>query len=98
MQAAGPGRAGGKGRQDPPDGRGAGGERDMTPGHPSLPRRRLALLGAALLGAAVRPGAAAAEPFPDRPIRMVIAGPAGAGAIDLVPRLIADPMAEALGQ
>jgi tripartite-type tricarboxylate transporter receptor subunit TctC len=70
----------------------------MTAGHPFLPRRRLALLGAALLGAAKWPGPAAAEPFPDRPIRMVIAGPAGAGAIDLVPRLIADPMAEALGQ
>jgi tripartite-type tricarboxylate transporter receptor subunit TctC len=29
---------------------------------------------------------------------MMIPGPAGAGAIDLVPRLIADPMAEELGQ
>ena len=39
-----------------------------------------------------------AQAFPNRPIRMVITGPAGAGALDLVPRLIADPMAEALGQ
>jgi tripartite-type tricarboxylate transporter receptor subunit TctC len=70
----------------------------MRSGHSSLPRRRLALLGAALLGAVTRPGQAAAEVFPSRPIRMVITGPAGAGAVDLVPRLIADPMAEALGQ
>lgn len=71
----------------------------MTPGHPFLPRRRLAPLGAALLGAAQWPGGrAAAASFPNRPIRLVIAGPAGAGAIDLVPRLTADPMAEALGQ
>ena len=70
----------------------------MRPGDPFLARRRLALLGAAFLGAAMRPRLAAAQIFPDRPIRMVIPGAAGAGALDLVPRLIADPVAEVLGQ
>ncbi len=70
----------------------------MTPDRSPLSRRRLALLGAALLGVVTRLGAAAAETFPNRPMRIVITGAAGAGALDLVPRLIADPLAEALGQ
>jgi tripartite-type tricarboxylate transporter receptor subunit TctC len=70
----------------------------MTPSRSSLPRRNLALIGATLLGATSRSRPAAAETFPSRPVRLVITGAAGAGALDLVPRLIAEPMAEALGQ
>ncbi|BDI05870.1 Bug family tripartite tricarboxylate transporter substrate binding protein [Sphaerotilus microaerophilus] len=63
---------------------------------PSLVRRHL--LGAAALawmaGPAVR---AQGGTFPTRPLRLIAAGPAGATA-DLIARLVADPLARALGQ
>ena len=52
-----------------------------------------ALLLATLLAA----GAAAAQDFPQRPIRMVIPFPAG-GSIDVIGRAIAQPWSAALGQ
>jgi tripartite-type tricarboxylate transporter receptor subunit TctC len=53
---------------------------------------RLALLAALLLS-----GAAAAQPFPTRPVTMVVPFAAG-GPIDVLGRLLQGPMAEALGQ
>ena len=60
----------------------------------SLTRRHL--LAAAAL-AAVVPARATAQGFPSKPLRVVVAGPAGASA-DLIARLIAEPLAKALGQ
>ncbi|HYF06756.1 MAG TPA: tripartite tricarboxylate transporter substrate binding protein, partial [Acetobacteraceae bacterium] len=70
----------------------------MTRDDPRLPRRRFAGLGVGVLASATAPSHAVGQAFPNRPIRMVTAGAAGTGSIDLVPRLIAEPMAEALGQ
>jgi tripartite-type tricarboxylate transporter receptor subunit TctC len=53
---------------------------------------RLALLAALLLS-----GAAAAQPFPTRPVTMVVPFAAG-GPIDVLGRLLQGPMGEALGQ
>ncbi len=59
---------------------------------------RLAIAAAALLTlAAVTPSTAQAQDFPTRPIRMVIAFPAG-GPTDFVGRLIADKLKESLPQ
>lgn len=56
--------------------------------------RRLALgLGAGL----ALPGLAGAQDFPNRPMRMIIPYPPG-GASDVIARLLAPPMGEALGQ
>ncbi|MEH3086582.1 MAG: tripartite tricarboxylate transporter substrate binding protein [Xylophilus ampelinus] len=67
----------------------------MTP-HP-IPRRGLVLGGLALCGipAALARGAPGA--WPARPIRIVVAGTAGAGG-DIFARLIAAPLQDALGQ
>jgi len=59
----------------------------------TLSRRRL--LCAALLSLA--PGLALAQAWPARPVRLVVAGPAG-GSADLVARLVAEPLARELGQ
>ena len=61
---------------------------------PDSQRRRL--LAAAAM-AALLPHQARAQAFPGRPLRFIAAGPAGANA-DLIARLVADPMAKALGQ
>src|SRR5262244_2669612 len=66
----------------------------MTP-RPRRSRALPILLLAALGAAAVSPGTA--QDFPSRPIRMVIAFPAG-GPTDFVGRLLADKMKELLGQ
>jgi tripartite-type tricarboxylate transporter receptor subunit TctC len=58
------------------------------------PGRRAALLGLAALAAAP---ASAQDSFPTQPIRIVIPQSAGSGG-DIVARLMADPMARALGQ
>ncbi|MCA0244062.1 MAG: tripartite tricarboxylate transporter substrate binding protein [Proteobacteria bacterium] len=65
---------------------------------PSSPRRpaRRALLAAsalALLGA----GSARAQGFPAKPIRIIVAGPAG-GSADVIARLVGEPLARELGQ
>jgi tripartite-type tricarboxylate transporter receptor subunit TctC len=57
-------------------------------------RRRL--IAAAALGTLV-PARAAAQGLPTKPLRVVVAGPAGASA-DLIARLVAEPLAKALGQ
>lgn len=46
---------------------------------------------------AIAPGLAFAQAWPSRPIRLVVAGPAGASA-DLVARMISEPLARELGQ
>lgn len=51
-------------------------------------------LAAALLGLC---GAAAAQAWPNRPVRMVIPWPPGGGA-DIVGRILAEPLGQALGQ
>ena len=58
---------------------------------------RLAKFAAALLLVAAAAPAAQAQDFPSRPIRMVIAFPAG-GPTDFVGRLIADKLKDTLGQ
>lgn len=57
-------------------------------------RRRTLLAGAAAL-----PGTALAQPrpWPERPLRLIVPFPPG-GAIDAMARILAGPMAEALGQ
>jgi len=63
--------------------------------------RRGALAAAAGTGAALLTGSgarpAAAQAFPNRPIRLVVPYPAG-GGVDLVGRILADPMGRLLGQ
>ena len=58
---------------------------------------RLARLAAAALAAVALSGSALAQEYPTRPIRMVIAFPAG-GPTDFVGRLLAEKMKELLGQ
>lgn len=61
--------------------------------HVSISRRSL-LAGAALSTLGLP---AFAQPWPAKPIRLVVAGPAGANS-DLVARLVAEPLARELGQ
>lgn len=58
--------------------------------------QRRGLLAAASL-AVLLPHQARAQAFPSKPLRFIAAGPAGANA-DLIARLVADPIAKALGQ
>jgi tripartite-type tricarboxylate transporter receptor subunit TctC len=51
----------------------------------------------AVLGASVLPFAARAQSFPDRPVRMIVPFPPG-GAADFLGRVVAERMAQALGQ
>lgn len=60
----------------------------------SISRR---VLGASLALPLLRAGTAAAQEYPTRPVRMVIGFPPG-GGVDIVARLIAPRLAEALGQ
>ncbi len=50
-----------------------------------------------IIAALILPGAAAAQPFPTRPVTMVVPFAAG-GPIDVLGRLLQGPMAAALGQ
>jgi tripartite-type tricarboxylate transporter receptor subunit TctC len=61
---------------------------------PSLTRRHL--VAAAAWGALV-PLRALAQGFPSKPLRVIVAGPAGANA-DIVARLVTEPLAKELGQ
>jgi len=61
----------------------------------SSPERRQLLAAVAL--AALVPSRAAAQGFPSKPLRVVVAGPAGASA-DLIARLVTEPLAKNLGQ
>ncbi|WP_158291954.1 Bug family tripartite tricarboxylate transporter substrate binding protein [Paracraurococcus ruber] len=61
---------------------------------PGLDRRRRLLLAA---GLGLWPLAAAAQGFPDRPLRLVVPFPPG-GGVDAVGRILAEPLGAALGQ
>jgi tripartite-type tricarboxylate transporter receptor subunit TctC len=58
-------------------------------------RRKVLAVGLAVLSAAA--GVRAAEVFPDKPIRILVASAAG-GASDIVARLMADKLTQSLGQ
>jgi tripartite-type tricarboxylate transporter receptor subunit TctC len=61
------------------------------------PTRRAVLLSGLALGFALRPRAAAAQKYPERPVRLVIPlGPGGVG--DISSRIIADKLGERLGE
>ncbi|WP_395715185.1 Bug family tripartite tricarboxylate transporter substrate binding protein [Reyranella sp.] len=62
-----------------------------------MQRRRVIALSAAVLAAAVAPGAHAQAGYPDKPITMVVPAPPGGGT-DLVARLYADLLSQELGQ
>ena len=59
--------------------------------------RFLPFLGAAALAACTITGAAGAETYPDRPIRMIVGFPPG-GAADILGRIAAQRLSESLGQ
>ena len=61
----------------------------------SCPARRRLIAAAAL--AAFAPSRVGAQGFPVKPLRVVVAGPAGASA-DLIARLVTEPLAKNLGQ
>ncbi len=65
--------------------------------NPPLPPRRRLLAAAALLALAPLRARAQGGAFPNKPLRLIAAGPAGATA-DLIARLIADALARKLGQ
>jgi tripartite-type tricarboxylate transporter receptor subunit TctC len=64
--------------------------------HPSR-RRRASLIALLGLAAAALPPLAAAQPWPAKPIRIVVGFPPG-GAADQIARLVAQPLQESLGQ
>ena len=61
----------------------------------TLPSRVAAFVAVASLVAA--PSTAHAQPYPNRPIKIIVPYPAG-GAVDIVARTIGQPLAEALKQ
>jgi tripartite-type tricarboxylate transporter receptor subunit TctC len=62
-----------------------------------MPRRGLITLLIALLAGALTPTARAADPYPDRPIRLIVPFPAGGGT-DIVARVLGQKLHESLGQ
>lgn len=63
----------------------------------ALPRRRFLQFAASAAAIPVLPRPAGAQPYPMRPVRVVVGFPAGQG-IDIVVRLIGQRLSERLGQ
>jgi tripartite-type tricarboxylate transporter receptor subunit TctC len=57
----------------------------------------IVLIGGALAGLLLAPGAASAEPYPSRPVTLVIPFPPGGGN-DVLGRMVADKMSRSIGQ
>lgn len=66
-------------------------------GRPGAVSRRVLFGASAALGAGLLPGAARAQGFPTQPVRVIVPFAAG-GGVDIVARLLMEPMRERLGQ
>ncbi|MEJ5990636.1 tripartite tricarboxylate transporter substrate binding protein [Ramlibacter sp. PS3R-8] len=64
---------------------------------PSLRRASRRTLLAAALAACALPGAAFAQAYPNKPVRVIVSFPPG-GAADQIARAVSEPLAQALGQ
>jgi tripartite-type tricarboxylate transporter receptor subunit TctC len=63
----------------------------------TIPRRRLLQLAASAAAASSLPPHAIAQSYPTRPVKLVVAFPAG-GTTDLLARILSQPLSERLGQ
>ncbi|HYG42828.1 MAG TPA: tripartite tricarboxylate transporter substrate binding protein [Bordetella sp.] len=64
---------------------------------PRTPRHAMRCAALALLGAAAMPAPGMAQSFPSQPVTMIVPSSAG-GSADIIARVIAEPLAQSLGQ